>query len=38
VEEPRQLDRTHCRVVGDDGISVPLVKLFPYPEGHAQGT
>ncbi|MDE2087176.1 MAG: FMN-binding glutamate synthase family protein [Xanthomonadaceae bacterium] len=34
VEDPRQLDRTHCRVVGDDGISVPLVKLFPYPEGH----
>jgi len=31
VEEPRQLDRTHCRVVGDDGISVPLVKLHPYP-------
>ncbi len=37
VEEPRQLDRTHCRVMGDDGISVPLVKLFPYPEGHAPG-
>ena len=34
VDDPRQLDRTHCRVVGDDGISVPLVKLFPYPEGH----
>ena len=32
VDEPRQLDRTHCRVVGDDGWSVPLVKLFPYPE------
>jgi len=32
VDDPRQLDRTHCRVVGDDGISVPLVKLFPYPE------
>lgn len=31
VEEPRQLDRTHCRVMGDDGVSVPLVKLFPYP-------
>ena len=34
VEEPRELDRTHCRVMGDDGISVPLVKLFPYPEGY----
>lgn len=32
VEDPRQLDRTHCRVMGDDGISVPLVKLFPYPQ------
>jgi glutamate synthase domain-containing protein 2 len=31
VEEPRQLNRTHCRVVGDDGLSVPLVKLYPYP-------
>ncbi|PWK81376.1 FMN-binding glutamate synthase family protein [Fulvimonas soli] len=31
LDDPRQLDRTHCRVVGDDGISVPLVKLFPYP-------
>jgi len=34
VDDPRELDRTHCRVVGDDGISVPLVKLFPYPETH----
>ena len=32
LDDPRQLDRTHCRVVGDDGISVPLVKLFPYPQ------
>ncbi|MEI7036316.1 FMN-binding glutamate synthase family protein [Fulvimonas yonginensis] len=32
VEDPRQLDRTHCRVVGDDGLSVPLVRLFPYPQ------
>jgi glutamate synthase domain-containing protein 2 len=31
LDDPRQLDRTHCRVVGDDGLSVPLVKLFPYP-------
>ncbi|WP_243047380.1 FMN-binding glutamate synthase family protein [Dyella sp. RRB7] len=35
VEEPRQLDRTHCRVVGDDGISVPLIKLYPYPSAPA---
>ena len=34
VDDPRQLDRTHCRVMGDDGISVPLEKLFPYPEGY----
>ncbi|WP_266169458.1 FMN-binding glutamate synthase family protein [Dyella subtropica] len=32
VEEPRQLNRTHCRVMGLDGVSLPLVKLFPYPE------
>ncbi len=32
VTEPRQLNRAHCRVVGDDGLSVPLEKLFPYPE------
>ena len=30
VDDPRELDRTHCRIVGDDGISVPLFKLFPY--------
>jgi glutamate synthase domain-containing protein 2 len=36
VEDPRELDRTHCRVVGDDGISVPLIKLFPYPKSVAQ--
>ncbi|MDO1529952.1 FMN-binding glutamate synthase family protein [Fulvimonas sp. R45] len=35
LEDPRELDRTHCRVVGDDGISVPLVQLFPYPESSA---
>jgi glutamate synthase domain-containing protein 2 len=32
VEDPRQLDRSHCRVVGDDGISMPLEKLYPYPK------
>ena len=31
VSEPRQLNRRHCRVVGDDGLSVSLEKLFPYP-------
>jgi len=32
VSEPRQLNRGHCRVVGDDGLSIPLVELFPYPK------
>jgi glutamate synthase domain-containing protein 2 len=32
VDDPRQLDRSHCRVVGDDGISIPLEKLYPYPK------
>ncbi|WP_329742850.1 FMN-binding glutamate synthase family protein [Dyella sp. A6] len=36
LEDPRHLDRTHCRVVGDDGLSVPLVQLFPYPEAPRQ--
>jgi hypothetical protein len=31
VDDPRQLDRTRCRVLGDGGWSIPLVKLFPYP-------
>ncbi len=31
VDDPRQLDRSHCRVVGDDGVSIPLEQLFPYP-------
>jgi glutamate synthase domain-containing protein 2 len=29
VREPRQLKRFHCRVVQDDGRSVPLNELFP---------
>lgn len=32
VDDPRQLDRSHCRVMGEDGLSVSLVDLFPYPE------
>jgi glutamate synthase domain-containing protein 2 len=32
VSEPRQLNRSHCRVVGNDGLSVPLEKLYPYPK------
>ena len=37
VEDPRQLDRSHCRVMGQDGISVPLEKLFPYPKQRVVG-
>jgi glutamate synthase domain-containing protein 2 len=29
VSEPRQLQRRHCRIVGDDGRSVPLDELYP---------
>ena len=29
VREPRQLKRFHCRVVQDDGRSVPLDELYP---------
>lgn len=35
VTEPRQLRRHHARVVMDDGLSVPLDELHPYPAGHA---
>lgn len=36
VDDPRKLDRTHCRIVGADGLSISLVKLFPYPEQGAR--
>ena len=36
VDDPRQLDRSHCRVVGDDGLSIALEKLYPYPETAAR--
>jgi glutamate synthase domain-containing protein 2 len=29
VREPRQLKRFHCRVVQDDGRSVPLDEIYP---------
>ena len=32
VREPRQLRRFHCRVVQDDGRSVPLDELYPDAE------
>ena len=29
VKEPRQLKRFHCRIVQDDGRSIPLNELYP---------
>jgi hypothetical protein len=29
VHEPRQLRRFHCRVVTDNGKSIPLDELYP---------
>jgi glutamate synthase domain-containing protein 2 len=31
VEQPRQLNRTHARIVQSDGNSVMMSKLYPYP-------
>ncbi|MEE8527170.1 MAG: FMN-binding glutamate synthase family protein [Gammaproteobacteria bacterium] len=36
VREPRQLRRYHCRVVAEDGKSVPLDELYPYVKGGRQ--
>lgn len=35
VREPRQLKRSHARVVMDHGLSIPLDQLHPYPESLA---
>ncbi len=32
VDDPRQLDRSYCRAVGDDDMSISLEKLYPYPQ------
>ncbi len=32
VRSPRQLNRSHARMVLDNGLSVPLDELFPLPE------
>lgn len=32
VNEPRELQREHCRIVQADGRSTPLVELYPYVE------
>ncbi|MEM7501309.1 MAG: FMN-binding glutamate synthase family protein [Pseudomonadota bacterium] len=31
VREPRRLTRMHCRIVQDDGRSIPLDEMFPEP-------
>ena len=33
VSEPRQLRRYHVRIVGQNGKSVPLDELHPWPQG-----
>jgi len=39
VHEPRQLRRFHCRVVQDNGLSIPLNDLYPDkgPAAHPGG-
>ncbi len=32
VPEPRRLQRFHCRIVQQNGLSVPLDELYPQPE------
>jgi glutamate synthase domain-containing protein 2 len=32
VDEPRQLKRTHARIVGEDGFSISLAEIFPDQE------
>ncbi len=32
VKEPRELTRSHARVVMDHGLSIPLDQLHPYPQ------
>ncbi len=36
VREPRQLQRFHCRIVQDNGRSVPLDELFPNVQANSQ--
>ena len=33
VQEPRQMRRHHVRIMQDNGKSVPLDELYPWPEG-----
>ena len=37
VREPRELNRSHCRVVGAAGLSVPLAELHPELPRMAEG-
>ncbi len=36
VPEPRQLRRIHCRIVQNNGVSVPLSELYPVPDTQPQ--
>lgn len=31
VENPRDLNRSHCRIVGENGKSIAMEQLYPYP-------
>ncbi|WP_428086989.1 FMN-binding glutamate synthase family protein [Candidatus Thioglobus sp.] len=32
VKKPRELDRSHVRIVGNNGLSIPMDELNPYPK------
>ncbi|MFT5260380.1 MAG: glutamate synthase domain-containing protein 2 [Saprospiraceae bacterium] len=34
LKEPRELDRTHARMMGENGVTVELTSLYPYPNYH----
>ncbi len=34
LQEPRQLDRTHARMMGENGVTQELTDLYPYPNFH----
>lgn len=38
VKEPRQLKRHHCRIVSEDGRSIPLHELYPPYDSHTEST
>lgn len=34
AKEPRELNRTHARIVQESGDSITMDTLYPYPDGH----